>query len=57
VRARAAAVGGTALVWRGAIIADRFHPLTPAVYEIHRRLKQRFDPNGIFNPGRLVAGL
>ncbi|MGC8035214.1 FAD-linked oxidase C-terminal domain-containing protein [Salmonella enterica] len=24
---------------------------------IHRRLKQQFDPQGIFNPGRLYASL
>jgi len=27
------------------------------VLTIHRRLKQRFDPHGIFNHNRLVAGL
>jgi len=31
--------------------------LSPAVASVHARLKQRFDPHGIFNPGRLVAGL
>ena len=35
----------------------RFHPLAPAVAELHRRLKARFDPAAIFNPGRLFAGL
>ena len=25
--------------------------------ELHRALKQAFDPAGIFNPGRLYAGL
>jgi glycolate oxidase FAD binding subunit len=29
--------------------------LAPAVAQIHRRLKERFDPHGIFNPGRLIA--
>ena len=32
---------------------DRFHPLDPLVGQIHRRLKQQFDPVGIFNPGRV----
>lgn len=32
---------------------DRFHPLDPLVGKIHRRLKQQFDPAGIFNPGRV----
>ncbi|MGL1834275.1 glycolate oxidase subunit GlcE [Rhodocyclaceae bacterium SMB388] len=57
IRARAAALGGTATMFRG---GDRgagvFHPLSPAVMEIHRRLKQSFDPAGIFNPGRLYNG-
>ena len=30
-----------------------FHPLPPALFAIHRRLKAAFDPKGIFNPGRL----
>ncbi len=58
VRSRAAASGGTALVWAGkAPSSPRFHPLSPVVAEIHQRLKQRFDPRGIFNRGRLVADL
>ena len=58
VRSRAAESGGTALVWAGkAVSSSRFHPLSPVVAEIHRRLKQRFDPREIFNHGRLVAGL
>lgn len=32
-------------------------PLAPALMDIHRALKAAFDPAGIFNPGRLVAGL
>ena len=57
VRAAAEAAGGTALCWRGSAPQGRFHPLTPPVAELHRRLKARFDPAGIFNPGRLLAGL
>jgi glycolate oxidase FAD binding subunit len=57
VREAARAVGGTALCWRGAAPEGRFHPLQPAVAKLHRRLKERFDPNGIFNPGRLIAGM
>jgi len=55
VRRLATAVGGTALRWRGPAPAGRFHPLSPAVAEIHRRLKRSFDPHGLFNPGRLLA--
>lgn len=57
VREAATPVGGTALCWRGAAPGQRFHPLQPAVAELHRRLKERFDPHGIFNPGRMVAGM
>jgi glycolate oxidase FAD binding subunit len=57
VRGLAVAAGGTAIRWRGAGPGSRFHPLPPAIVEIHRRLKHSFDPEGIFNPGRLLAGL
>ena len=57
VRTLAAQAGGTALCWRGPAPQGRFHPLPPAVAKLHRRLKERFDPQGIFNPGRLIAGL
>ena len=56
MRAAAAAAGGHATLFRGAAPSPRnavFHPLTPAVAGIQRRLKQAFDPAGIFNPGRL----
>jgi glycolate oxidase FAD binding subunit len=58
VRETAASVGGTALCWHGhAPPTGRFHPLQPAAATLHRRLKERFDPHGIFNPGRMIAGL
>jgi glycolate oxidase FAD binding subunit len=57
VRALAVAAGGTAMRWRGGGRGGRFHPLTPPLAEIHGRLKRSFDPQGIFNPGRLLAGL
>jgi glycolate oxidase FAD binding subunit len=54
----ASAAGGTAIRWRGpAPPTGRLHPLQPAVATLHRRLKDRFDPHGIFNPGRLVPGI
>jgi glycolate oxidase FAD binding subunit len=56
-RGVAAAVGGTALCWRGAAPHRRFHPLSAASRGLHQRLKERFDPRGIFNAGRLVPGL
>jgi len=57
IRKLAAAAGGTAMRWRGGESEPRFHPLPPALLEIHRRLKRSFDPNGLFNPGRLLPGL
>jgi glycolate oxidase FAD binding subunit len=57
-RKAAAAAGGTAMCWRGpAPTSGRFHPLQPTVATLTRRLKDRFDPHGIFNPGRMIAGL
>ncbi|MBP0600498.1 glycolate oxidase subunit GlcE [Herbaspirillum sp. LeCh32-8] len=58
IRAAALAVGGSASLHRGGDKAiGVFHPLQPAVEKIHRNLKQQFDPAGIFNPGRMYAGL
>lgn len=57
VREVASAARGTATCWKGAAPpGGRFHPLQPTVATLHRRLKERFDPHGIFNPGRLTAG-
>ena len=57
-REAATAAGGTALCWRGqAPAGGRFHPLQPTSATLNRRLKAQFDPHGIFNPGRLIAGL
>jgi glycolate oxidase FAD binding subunit len=54
----ASAAAGTAMCWRGpAPASGRFHPLQPTAATLTRRLKDRFDPNGIFNPGRMIAGL
>ncbi|MYM21648.1 glycolate oxidase subunit GlcE [Duganella sp. FT135W] len=56
IRRSVAAAGGHATLFRG---GDKsvgvFHPLAPAVAKIHERLKQSFDPAGIFNPGRMYA--
>jgi glycolate oxidase FAD binding subunit len=57
VRDAAARAGGSATLWRGAHDTTTFHPLDSANLELHRRLKARFDPHGIFNPGRLAQGL
>jgi glycolate oxidase FAD binding subunit len=34
-----------------------FSPLKPPLDRIHQELKQAFDPDGVFNPGRLYPGL
>jgi len=34
-----------------------FHPLSPTVATVVRRLKQEFDHHSVFNPGRLVFGI
>jgi glycolate oxidase FAD binding subunit len=56
LRETAARVGGHATLFRG---GDKtggvFAPLSPALMEVHRRLKQSFDPYGVFNPGRLYS--
>lgn len=60
LRAAAARAGGHATRFRGdetARGAEVFTPLPEAVMALHRRLKQALDPEGIFNPGRLYAGL
>jgi FAD/FMN-containing dehydrogenase len=58
VRAAAAAAGGHATLFRGADKSGGvFTPLGDVLMRIHRGLKQAFDPAGIFNPGRLYAGL
>lgn len=53
IRTRVAAVGGHATAFRNAHGDEVFHPLSPALAQIHRRLKDEFDPGGIFNPGRM----
>ncbi len=48
--------GGHASCWRGHA-AQAFHPLSGGLFKLHRKLKQAFDPAGIFNPGRLYPEL
>ncbi len=57
VRESAAAAGGHATKFRAAQRSDVFAPLTPPLVRIHRELKAAFDPQRIFNPGRLYANL
>jgi glycolate oxidase FAD binding subunit len=57
IRALTERAGGTATLWRGDRDGPMFHPLAPANLELHRRLKNEFDPHAIFNRGRLIAEL
>ena len=54
IRGAAVAAGGQAILFRG---GDKrsgvFHPLPPALLAIQRRIKNNFDPQGVFNPYRL----
>ena len=56
LREVAASAGGHATLFRGGDKAgDVFAPMPPALLEVHRRLKQSFDPYGVFNPGRMYS--
>jgi len=58
LREAAAAVGGHAVLFRGADkSAGVFAPLAPAQERIQRQLKAAFDPEGVFNRGRLYPWL
>jgi glycolate oxidase FAD binding subunit len=36
---------------------EMFEPLEPGLAVLTRRVKEAFDPRGIFNPGRMYAGV
>jgi glycolate oxidase FAD binding subunit len=58
VRMVAKSAGGHATLFRDFKPSmDAFHPLSPAMMLIHRRLKEKFDPSRILNPGRLFPEL
>ena len=58
IREAAAQAGGHATLFRATDkAAGVFTPLQPALVNIHRNLKQAFDPAGIFNPGRMYPDL
>jgi len=62
LRQAAADVGGSATIFIATsqvntMATGRFNLLSPAIEQIHRRLKAEFDPAGIFNPGRLYPDL
>ena len=55
---RISVAGGHATLFRGGDKAvGVFQPLAPALMKIHRELKLEFDPQGIFNRGRMYSEL
>jgi glycolate oxidase FAD binding subunit len=57
MRALAAAAGGHATAFRGSKAGGVFAPLSAPLQRIHRELKARFDPDRLFNRGRLYPEL
>ena len=58
IRKKITALGGHATLFKGGDkTAGVFHPMPGALFKIHQRLKNAFDPAGIFNPGRLYPEL
>jgi glycolate oxidase FAD binding subunit len=58
VRDAASAAGGHATLFRGGDkSAGAFHPLSAPLARFHRELKRAFDPDRVFNRGRLYAEL
>ncbi len=58
VREAARAAGGSATLFRGADKScGAFAPLAAPIAGLHRRLKDEFDPSGVFNPGRMYRDL
>jgi glycolate oxidase FAD binding subunit len=60
IREAVAAVGGHATLVRASAsvraAADVFQPQEPALAALSKRVKDAFDPKGVLNPGRMVAG-
>ena len=57
MRALAAAAGGHATAFRGAKSGGAFTPLAAPLGAHPPRAEARFDPEGLFNPGRLYPDL
>jgi glycolate oxidase FAD binding subunit len=54
IREAATRAGGHATLFRGGDKSGGvFEPLSPPLMKINERLKQGFDPAGVFNPGRM----
>lgn len=57
LRAAALGAGGHATAFRGAKASGALAPLSAPLARIHREMKSAFDPDRVFNPGRLYADL
>lgn len=58
LRQQTAAIGGHATLFRGGNKADGvFQTLSMPLLQLHKNLKRGFDPDAIFNTGRLYAAL
>ena len=61
IRKALAATGGHATLARAPdamrAALDVFEPLSPALMKLTRGVKTSFDPQGLFNPGRMYADL
>lgn len=57
VRGAAVAAGGHASCLTPGACDSPLHPLPEVLMRYHRQLKAQLDPQGIFNPGRMYAGL
>jgi glycolate oxidase FAD binding subunit len=61
IREAVAQVGGHATLIRAdasvRAAVDVFQPEEPAIRALSKRVKESFDPKGLFNPGRLWAGV
>lgn len=58
IRQTVTEVGGQATLFRSAVGKTLpFHPLTATQMQLHRRLKQTFDPHRILNVGRMYEEL
>ncbi|SAK44371.1 FAD-binding protein [Caballeronia calidae] len=55
IRGIASAAGGHATCFTPGRAVDPFHPLAAPLVRFHRQLKERLDPHGVFNPGRMYA--
>lgn len=57
IRTAATAAGGHASCFTPGVTDSPLHPLPEVLLRYHRQLKAQLDPQGLFNPGRMYAGL